>query len=103
MRSSPHASQIRSITETVGPLFEMGREGRGTFAVAQAGVEHWFEAGPAYRLAGLSELMIAMSCRSPVFLHEQVSERKFPNGRNPWVNPKIISNHVVSGPSHHEW
>ena len=46
------------------------------------------EAGPAYRLARLSELMVssrsvAMSCRSPAFLHEQLSERWFRTGLNP--------------------
>lgn len=43
---------------------------------------------PPYRLARLSKLMIcsgsvAMSCRSPAFLHEQVPRQKFRTGRNP--------------------
>jgi hypothetical protein len=36
----------------------------------------------------ISSGSVAMSCRFPVFLHEQASERKIPERRHNWVDSK---------------
>ena len=101
--SKPHCSRVewaeqllvhaytRSSTRHPAPIltaiaFINWWEGRGS--KAHQFLQLALEADPGYHLARLSDQMIgrgivAVSCRSPAFLHEQVSERKFWTGRNP--------------------
>lgn len=99
--SKPHGSRVERVEQL--PLHAYTTSSRHAAAILAAiAFIHWWkgrgskahqfrqlalEAGPAYRLARLSELLNrsgsdAVSCRSPTSLLEQGAKRKFPTGRN---------------------